>query len=179
MKNFLYIIIAILFVSCISNKVVFEDKELKFPKDYFGSYYGKLNINNGGNVQEFDMEFHLETTDSIGKYTYIIVYGSGETRQERKYFLKEKNVAKGEFVVDEDNGILLNAKFNGNTLYSMFEVQGGLLTSRESFFDTYMDFEITYSNKSQLEKSGDNGEEIPEVISYPIMVVQTARLYKK
>jgi hypothetical protein len=179
MKHIFYSLFALYFISCASTKVVMEDKPKVFPQDYFGAYYGKLTIDNGGNQQEIDMEFHLQATDSIEKYSYTIVYGSGEKRQERKYFLIEKNAAKGEYVVDEDNGILLNAKFSGNTLYSMFEVQGGLLTSRESFFSNYMDFEITYSNKDQQEKSGDKGEEIPEVISYPIMVVQTARLYKK
>jgi hypothetical protein len=179
MKHIFYTLLALFFISCTSTKVVFEDKPKVFPHDYFGAYYGKLTIDNGGNQQEIDMEFHLQATDSAGKYAYTIVYGSGENRQERKYFLIEKNATTGAYVVDEDNGILLNAKFSGNTLYSMFEVQGGLLTSRESFFSNYMDFEITYSNKAQQEKSGDIGEEIPEVISYPIMVVQTARLYKK
>lgn len=179
MKNLSYVFLIFIIVSCTSTKVVMEDKPKVFPQDYFGTYHGKLTIDNGGNIQELDMEFHLQATDSIGKYSYTIVYGSGEKRQERKYFLIEKNATKGDYVVDEDNGILLNAKFSGNTLYSMFEVQGGLLTSRESFFSGYMDFEITYSNKAQQEKSGDMGEEIPEVISYPIMVVQTARLYKK
>jgi hypothetical protein len=179
MKLIFYSLFALFFISCTTNKVVFEDKPKVFPQDYFGAYYGKLKIDNGGNQQEIDMEFHLQATDSVGKYSYTIVYGSGENRQERKYFLIEKNATTGAYVVDEDNGILLNAKFSGNTLYSMFEVQGGLLTSRESFFSNYMDFEITYSNKAQQEKSGDIGEEIPEVISYPITVVQTARLYKK
>jgi hypothetical protein len=179
MKKLSYVFLILIITSCTSTKVVMEDKPNVFPQDYFGAYYGKLTIDNGGNQQEIDMEFHLQATDSIGKYSYTIVYGSGEKRQERKYFLLEKNATKGDYVVDEDNGILLNAKFSGNTLYSMFEVQGGLLTSRESFFDTYMDFEITYSNKAKQEKSGDMDEEIPEVISYPIMVVQTARLYKK
>jgi len=179
MKRFLFIVFLFTLFSCTTNKVIIEDKPKQFPQDYFGAYYGKLKIDNGGSQQEIDMEFHLKATDSVGKYAYTIVYGSGENRQERQYFLLEKNAAKGEYVVDEDNGILLNAKWSGNTLYSMFEVQGSLLTSRESFFSNYMDFEITYSNKAQQEKSGDKGEEIPEVISYPIMVVQTARLYKK
>jgi hypothetical protein len=179
MKHIFYSLFTLFFISCTSTKVVFEDKPKLFPQDYFGAYYGKLQIDNSGNQQEIDMEFHLQATDSVGKYSYTIVYGSGENRQERKYFLIEKNATKGEYVVDEDNGILLNAKWSGNTLYSMFEVQGSLLTSRESFFANYMDFEITYSNKAQQETSGDKGEEIPEVISYPITVVQTARLYKK
>lgn len=179
MKHFLSILFLYVLFSCTTNKVIIENTPKNFPQDFFGAYYGKLTIDNGDNQQEIDMEFHLQATDSVGKYSYTIVYGSGENRQERKYFLVEKNTTKGEYVVDEDNGILLNAKWSGNTLYSMFEVQGSLLTSRESFFANYMDFEITFSSKAQQETSGDKGEEIPEVISYPITVVQTARLYKK
>jgi hypothetical protein len=179
MKKHIYFILIITLFSCTTNKVIIEDKPKNFPHDYFGAYYGKLMIDANGSKQEIDMEFHLQATDSTGKYAYTIVYGSGENRQERQYFLLEKNIAKGEYVVDEDNGILLNAKWSGNTLYSMFEVEGSLLTSRESFFSNYMDFEITFSNKAQQEKSGDKGEEIPEVISYPVTVIQSARLYKK
>ena len=73
----------------------------------------------------------------------------------------------------------MNTTFANNALYSIFEVQGGLLTTTEHFYDNYMDFEIMYSLKEKVEKSGNTDEETPEVLSYPVISVQKAKLYKE
>ena len=156
-----------------------EAKNESFPTDYLGIYKGDLKIVNTSGTQTIPMEFHLKATDSIGKYVYTLVYGEGEKRQERLYHLIEKDAAKGNYVVDENNGILLDAKLVDNTLYSMFEVQGSLLTTTERFYERYMIFEITVSNTRQKQITGNSGEEIPEVIVYPITVEQKARLLKQ
>ena len=100
-------------------------------------------------------------------------------RQERKYNLLEKNIDKGEYIVDENNGILLDAKLIDNTIFSMFEVQGNILTTTERFYEDSMDFEITFASKTNQNKSGSIGEDATEVISYPISVLQKAHLIKE
>lgn len=156
-----------------------QTEESNFPNDFFGKYKGKLNSTTANGSQEIDMEFHLLPTDTIGKYQYIIIYKSDKINQERKYTLIEKDKAKGQYVVDENNGILLNTTFANNALYSIFEVQGGLLTTTEHFYKDYMDFEIMYSLKEKVEKSGNTDKETPEVLSYPVISVQKAKLYKE
>lgn len=156
-----------------------QSKKTTFPEDFFGKYKGKLTITNANSSQEIDMEFHLLPTDTLGKYHYVIIYKSEKINQERKYTLLEKDKTKGQYVVDENNGILLNTTFANNALYSIFEVQGGLLTTTEHFYDNYMDFEIMYSLKEKVEKSGNTDEETPEVLSYPVISVQKAKLYKE
>ncbi|WP_438965725.1 hypothetical protein [Flavobacterium sp.] len=170
--------IAIVFLLIVSLGFA-QTEESNFPNDFFGKYKGKLKITTANGSQEIDMEFHLLPSDTLGKYHYTIIYKSDKINQERKYTLVEKDKAKGLYVVDENNGILLNTMFANNALYSIFEVQGGLLTTIEHFNKDYMDFEIMYSLKEKVEKSGDSGEEIPEVLSYPVSSVQTARLYKQ
>jgi hypothetical protein len=81
--------------------------------------------------------------------------------------------------VDENNGILLNAFLANNTLYSIFEVEGSLLTTTEHFYKEYMDFEIMYSKKDLVTKSNEASDNKTEVISYPIGAIQKARLYKQ
>lgn len=125
------------------------------------------------------MEFHLNPTDSIGKYEYKLVYVMMGKPEERKYTLIEKDASKGEYIVDENNGILLDAKLIDNTLFSMFEVQGNILTTTERFYKDSMDFEITFANKAQQTKSGTEGVDATEVISYPISVLQKAHLIKQ
>lgn len=150
-----------------------------FPQDYFGIYKGKLEITNAKGNQEIDMEFHLNATNESGKYTYTIVYVFNGNRQERKYNLIEKDAISGAFIVDENNGILLNAQWLGNALYSMYEVQGNVLTTTERFYEDKMIFEIMMGNQNELETSGGTSEEIPEVNSYPVKVYQKAILIKE
>ena len=59
----------------------------------------------------------------------------------------------------------------------MFEVQEYLLTSTLRFHEKYLDFQITFSDKNNMRTSGDVDDDTPKVLSYPIIVVQKARLY--
>lgn len=156
-----------------------QTNETNFPNDFFGKYKGKLNITNANGTQQIDMEFHLLPTDTIGKYHYTIIYKSDKINQVRKYTLLEKDKSKGQYLVDENNGILLNTMLANNALYSIFEVQGGLLTTTEHFYKDYMDFEIMYSVKEKFEKSLSTEEEPTEVLSYPVISIQKAKLYKE
>lgn len=156
-----------------------QSDSLQFPQDFYEIYKGDLYIINTRGKQTIQMEFHLNPTDSIGKYQYMLVYIMNGNRQERKYNLLEKEVSTGEYLVDENNGILLDAKLIDNTIFSMFEVQGNILTTTERFYKDSMDFEITFANKSQQTKSGTTGEDTTEVISYPISVLQKAHLIKQ
>lgn len=150
----------------------------KFPEDFLGTYVGKLLITNSTNTQEIDMQFHLLPTDTLTKFKYTLVYKSDKINQEKNYFLIEKDKSKGHYIIDENNGIILNATYANNALYTIFEVQGGLLITTKHFYENYMDFEIMYAQKNKADKSGNIPPDIPEVVSYPIQSVQKARLYK-
>jgi len=167
-----------IFIICFST-VIYSQEKKQFPNDFFGVYKGKLEISNPNGSQSIDMEFHLLPSDTIGKYHYTIVYKSDKINQERKYTLIEKDKSKGQYIVDENNGILLNAFLANNTLYSIFEVQGNLITTTEHFYTEYMDFEIMFSKKENAKISNENAVEKTEVISYPIGAIQKARLYKQ
>ena len=154
------------------------DAQKQFPQAYYGKYLGNLHIANPNGNDTIDMEFHLRPTDSAHKHHYTIIYIMDTLRQERNYTLIQGKI-KNRFTIDENNGIILSATFVDNTLYSVFEVQGGLLTTTERFFDDYMIFEITYAAKSQIQTSGGTSEDIPEVLAYPISTVQKAKLIKE
>ncbi|NQY04824.1 MAG: hypothetical protein HRT68_01145 [Flavobacteriaceae bacterium] len=170
--------IKLLFLFLISINCFAQHAKKVFPEDYFGIYKGNLEIVNQNGIQTIEMEFHLVANQEAGKYEYTIVYIANGNLQERKYNLIEKDKEKGEYVVDENNGIFLNAQWFGNTLFSMFEVQGNIITTTERFYDDKMEFEITFSSRKKEEKSGGTSDDIPEVISYPITVFQKAVLKK-
>jgi hypothetical protein len=150
----------------------------QFPEDYLGIYKGKLEIDNPRGKQSIDMEFHLKATDSSHVFNYTLVYVINGKPSPRNYTLKVVDKEKGLFVVDENNGIILDAKYVNNTLYSVFEVQGSLLITTERFFDDYMIFEIVVMGKEN-KKTTLATEDNTEVISYPISTTQTAKLIKQ
>lgn len=175
-----YLIILLLFVNCASAQdLKTENDSLQFPEDFYGIYKGDLLMTTSKGNRTIGMEFHLNPTDSIGKYQYMLVYIMNGDRQERKYNLITKDASKGEYVVDENNGILLDAKLVDNTIYSMFEVNESIITTTERFHKDSMDFEITFTDKKQKVISGTEGEEPTEVISYPIGGRQKAHLVKQ
>ncbi len=156
-----------------------EDTPVNFPDDFFGIYTGTLEINAPVRNQSLDMEFHLQPTDTLGRYQYTLVYTLAGDRQERSYFLLEKDKATGEYVVDEDNGIVLHDKVINNRMYALFEVGNNLLTTFITFEKTHMIFEIAVTNITDKQITYANNEEKTKVISYPISTVQRAVLEKQ
>ena len=152
--------------------------DFNFPDDYLGSYSGDLEIRNSRGIQSIGMEFNLQATDSLGYYDYQLVYIVDGNRQERNYNLIVKDAEKGQYLIDENNGIILGANVFDNTLYSVFEVQGNLLTTTETFYDDRMEFRIIFSNKDQ-KVTNEGSEEVPEVSVFPVTVVQSATLIKQ
>ena len=170
----LFIIILIFFQS-----IGQENKTSNFPDSYFGIYTGDLIIHSDKGVKNYPMEFHLLSTDSLGIYNYMIVYGKDENRQERKYTLKQKSNEPGKYILDENNGILLDCKVVNNKMYFLFEVMDSLLTTFVTFYDDHLVFEIVMTNTQNKVISGGQEKDIPEVISYPIAVIQKAVLNKQ
>ncbi len=94
-----YLIIFLLFVSCASAQgIKTESDTLQFPQDFYGVYKGDLHMTTSKGNRTIGMEFHLNKTDSIGKYQYMLVYIMNGERQERKYNLITKDASKGEYM---------------------------------------------------------------------------------
>lgn len=174
-KIILFICIQLIIVSTFSQK-----NNNNFPINFLGIYKGELHINSVKGSQTIPMEFHLLATKDPIKFDYKLVYNG----LARNYTLIVKDQSKGLFEVDENNGIILPAKFSGNTLFSLFEVQGNLLSSRMEFLKNEMRFEILFTAiKNKIKtggspKAGGKSKYIPEVLGYPITTIQKAILTK-
>ncbi|WP_288954612.1 hypothetical protein [uncultured Polaribacter sp.] len=152
-----------------------QEKKDQFPDNALGIYKGDLIIMSTKGKQTIPMEFHLQKTDSVHKFKYVLVYNGSP----RNYTLIEKNKEKGIFEVDENNGIVLPTKYADNILYSFFEVQGNFLSSRLHFKKDTLDFEILFTKTKNKVTSGGLSKEIPTVYGYPISTVQKAILKKQ
>jgi hypothetical protein len=170
---------AALLITLSCSPVILAQGEGVFPDDFFGIYTGELEISSKKGHQTINMEFHLQPTDSIGRYEYKLVYILGGDRQERDYTLVEQNKATGEYIVDENNGIILDDKVVGNRMYALFEVNGSLLTTFITFASDHMVFEIVATNIEDKRITFPDEDPATKVISYPVSTVQRAVLQKQ
>ena len=152
-----------------------------FPQTWEGRWAGRLEIfNPDGKVQDVPMELLIEPRDSAHSWT--ITYGEGEEANRRSYLLKPVEPARGLYAIDEQNSIVLDAIYIGGKLYSRFEVGGNLLLSMVELQGDGLHYEIISGRLEPRNITGGQeyeGEEIPEVRSYPVVVRQLAVLRRK
>lgn len=147
-----------------------------FPEVWLGEWKGKLIIYSENKVkQEVAMELHIRNTETDGHWKWIIIYGTGEFRQERHYELMLIDSAKGKYKMDEKNSIILDMTYANNTFYSTFNVEKNLITAIYRLEDKKIYFEIISSDMKSPLVTGQEGE-VSTVESYPVNVTQRAVL---
>ena len=166
--------ILFIFIFLVQFTLLSQEKTEQFPEDFLGIYKGTLLIDSPKGKQKITMEFHLKATKNKDRFDYVLIYEG----KPRNYTLVKKNMDKGQFELYENNGIILPTKYVNRTLFSFFEVQGNILSSRLSFTKQGMDFEILFNKTDNKIKTGKGTDEIPFVFAYPITTVQQAHLNK-
>jgi hypothetical protein len=152
-----------------------------FPDSWIGNYKGNLEIYGVDNVQmELPMALEIyKKSDTI--YQWKITYDFKGKIDVRDYELKVIDKAKGNYLIDEKNDILINAYYKSEIFTSFFEVMDSfIVASYKREFDD-IEFEIIASNKKQNSISGGTiiaNDSIPKVISYLVNGRQKARLKK-
>ena len=80
-------------------------------------------------------------SDSL--YQWKITYDYNGKIDVRNYSIKCIDAQKGTYVIDENNGVLIDAYFKNKTLNSYFEVQDfAILTSYEKTADDLITFDL-------------------------------------
>lgn len=152
----------------------------KFPEDFTGKWKGKLHWHrNGAEPQEVNMELYiLPSKDSAGQYSWQLIYGTADT-DNRPYILKPVDSAKGHWVIDEVNGIVLDQFWLANRFTGSFTVGTSTIVNSYYLQDGNLIVEfIAYSAKPSA-KTGKGSEDSPFVDSYTIKSFQRAVLVKQ
>jgi hypothetical protein len=157
--------------------------QANFPADWSGKWAGSLHIIQAkGTVQEIPMELHILPLDSTGRYTWAIIYGEDKEAGLRPYELLPLDPGKGLYAIDEKNSIRMEAYLLGGSFYQWFEVEGSLLLTTTSMQGDELLWEIVAGSMEPVSVTGGEsveGEEVPPVKTFPITVLQRARLKKK
>lgn len=148
-----------------------------FPESWVGIWKGTLAWYPGGGAaaRTVNMELHIAPADTVGQYQWRIVYGQpGEDN--RPYLLKAVDTAKGHWVVDERNGIVLDQYWMGGKLSGSFSLGKTQLVNTYWIENGELQVEFFSLNTVPVRTSGEGTEESPKVDSYRLSSYQRARL---
>jgi hypothetical protein len=152
-----------------------------FPQDFIGKWKGTLEWFRTGNPQpqQVNMELYiLPSKDTAGQYSWHLIYGS-PTTDSRPYVLKAIDSAKGHWVIDEVNGIILDQYWVGNRFSGSFTVQNSTIVNTYYIENGQMIVEFISYGSKPLATTGKGSEDSPFVDSYSVKSFQRAVLKKQ
>lgn len=154
-----------------------------FPESWIGIWKGEINIfNQDGFQQSLSMQLHILPLDTVGQYTWTIIYGPDPEAGRRPYVLNTIDAEKGLYEIDERNSIAMEAYFLQDKLFNRFTVMENMLLSTTEMRDGQLVFEIISGSLVPASLTGDtvvDGEKIPPVATLPVTVLQRAVLTRE
>lgn len=147
--------------------------------DWFGVWAGTLRITpEKGEPRETTMTLEITPIGVTGRFVFRITYGLGDAAQVRDYELVPKKDKPGRFEIDEKNGIKLDARLTGGTLYSAFQVGDVLIQSKYERVGDVLQVEMVALGMKDGKTTKPTGGGA-EVKSFPVVTVQTAELKRQ
>lgn len=170
-----FILIAVLF--CLPAFIMAQSKP--FPKNWEGNWKGELQWFKTGSAkpQKVNMELRIHPGDSLGIWTWQIIYGS-ETDDNRPYKLMQRDSAGIHWVIDEMNGIVLDQYWVANKFCGAFTVQNSTIINNYWIENGKLIVEFYSLSAKPVTTTGHGTEESPSVDSYKIGSYQKAILSK-
>jgi hypothetical protein len=148
-----------------------------FPLNWTGNWKGELEWYKTGKAepQKVNMELRIQPTDISGTFTWQIIYGSSN-EDNRPYLLIAKDTANIHWVIDENNGIVLDQYWVGNKFSGAFTVQNSTIINSYWMEMNMLIVEFYSLSAKPVATTGKGTEESPVVDSYKIGSYQKAVL---
>ena len=152
----------------------------QFPQDFTGHWEGELQWFQTGRKgpQKVRMQLVILPADTAGQYLWQLIYGEKQ-EDNRPYLLKPVDTAKGNWVIDEKNGIVLDQYWIANRFTGTFTVQQATILNNYWLEDGKLIAEFYSISAKPVRTSGHGTEDSPNVNSYASRAYQRAVLIKK
>jgi hypothetical protein len=148
------------------------------PADWHGRWTGTLKITPvDGKEQETPMELTIEPLTESKNLRWRIIYGEGKKAPVRDYELQPQENAS-HFVIDEKNGILIDAWLTGGVLHSQFVVDDALIAVRYERTGDMLRFSLTATSMKEPRESKLSGKDDFNVKAYKVQSFHVAELRK-
>ena len=149
----------------------------KFPASFTGHWQGELTWykQNSKAPQKGKMQLIIQPSDTTCQFTWQLIYGENN-KDNRPYLLKPVDTAKGHWIVDERNGILLDHFWVANRLMASFTVGKSTIVNSFRIDGDNLIAEFYSIGAVPVRASGGNDKDTPMVNSYPVGGYQYAVL---
>jgi hypothetical protein len=151
-----------------------------FPQNWEGNWKGELLWYKGAakEPRKVNMELRIHATDSLNKYSWQIIYGS-ESKDNRPYSLIAKDTAKGHWVINENNGILLDQFWIAGKFCGAFTVGSSTIVNNYWMDNGKLMAEFYSISGKPIATTGKGTEDSPLVDSYKVATYQKAVLLRE
>lgn len=147
------------------------------PKQWEGDWKGELLwYRTGKDVpQKVPMEIKIHSVDNKDSWTWQIIYGE-KGEDNRPYFLKQADSAGIHWVIDEDNGIVLDQYWVAGKFSGAFSVMNSTIINSYWIEGDKLNVEFYTVSSNPVNTSGKGTDDSPKVDSYRMMGYQKATL---
>ena len=120
------------------------DDTLIFPEKCLGIWDGVMFIFNEGLLRDsVQVRFTAAKTEEGGVYIWKTAYLSPTRPMVKDYKLVVRDLSKGQYILDEGDGVEVMHYVVQNKMYSLFQVDDIYLTSSTEFLENQLIFEVT------------------------------------
>lgn len=93
----------------------------QFPQTWIGSYSGTMYLSGANGVYDsLNIELHIQPIENSPSWTYKMLYKSARFGESSKNYVILKDSTG--YLMDEQNGILIEMMYSNNVFYEFFEV---------------------------------------------------------
>lgn len=160
-----------------SSPLFMQAQKSTFPQSWEGNWKGTLQWFQTGNdsARKVNMEIRISKADSANTWTWQIIYGS-ESEDNRPYKLIKKDTAGIHWVIDENNGIVLDQYWVANKFCGAFTVMNSTIFNNYQMENGKLVVEFYSISAKPVATTGKGNEEAPFVDSYGVKSYQKAVL---
>lgn len=168
-KYFLSIFLAVCFCAAAQTE--------SFPKSWEGNWKGTLGWYRTGSdsAMKVNMELHISPLDTAGVWNWKIIYGTAD-KDSRPYQLIQKDDKGIHWVIDEQNGILLDQYWVNGKFCGAFTVMNSTIINSYWMEGENLIVEFYNIGAKPVNTTGKGDEEVPYVQSYAVGSYQKAVL---
>ena len=161
-----------------------KDSLSQFPEDWEGRYEGEMHWYINGQLRGKIPCRHEVLPQNPGVWSWTTEFDSSQlvpkTVLKDYLLIEDKSQAQGHYILDEQDGILIDMILMGNSFYSQFEVGNNKITTVDRIEGDLLYKEIIMVPKDKVRKSSAKiGKESFEVTSANSIILQKAILKKQ
>ncbi|MDX2177496.1 MAG: hypothetical protein SF028_13610 [Candidatus Sumerlaeia bacterium] len=144
-----------------------------FPDAWYGSYAGTMLVDMPGRpAQSVPMTLEIAPTEDPARWHWRIGYAGQPVRD---YALEAVDADAGEYRIDENNSIVLDARLLGGVLFCHYAGPWGAYTVRYDFDGETMKFDLVSTAPEATSTTG-GAEGVPAFDNIPVIGWQRAVL---